>query len=192
MHGKVIRFGVTACVSVALAGAIASSFAVVGCGNLCDRNPDEPSIAFKAGATTNAGTQLASYETSGYIGPYLPFPPGRTYRLFHALGACPKNVQAWFAFEVSPASGSKSGPDKGGTAPAAGNQFTVERVTPDFVDVRNDTCSDVYLRVYVSDPDFTGGACTAPGEDAGNARTPSTVDAAAGATTVTGPDAGAP
>ena len=127
---------------------------------------------------TNAGTPYASYETSGYPGPYLAFPPGRTYRIAHRLGACPRNVGADFAFDVSPVSGSNAGTQPSGTVPAAGNQFTIERVTPETLDVRNDTCSDVRLRVYASDPDFTGAACTLLGEDAGNARPlPSTADA---------------
>jgi hypothetical protein len=92
-------------------------------------------------------------------------------------------VEADFAFDVSPVAGSNSGKQPSGSAPAAGNQFTIERVTPTTLDVRNDTCSDVLLRVYASDPDFSGVACSPFGQDAGNARPfpTATRDAAASA-----------
>jgi hypothetical protein len=167
---RLVRIGVAGSVFVALGAALASSFVTTGCGQLCDRNPSAPPVPYAEGDVTNAGTPNASYESSGYPGPYLAFPPGRTYRISHKLGACPRNVTADFAFDVSPVSGSNSGKQPSGSALAAGNQFTVERVTPETVDIRNDTCSDVRLRVYASDPDFTGAACSPLGQDAGNAR----------------------
>ncbi len=176
MNRRVIGIGVTGLVAALLAGSLVSSFTLIGCGLQCDRNPNEPPVPYKAGQATDAGKPWGSYETSGFPGPFLAFPPGRTYRIFHDLGACPKDVIAYFAFAESPVSGTSSGPDRGGATVAAGNQYTIERTTPTFVDVRNDTCSDVYVRVVASSPDFTGGACTYPGQDAGNARGAPTVD----------------
>jgi hypothetical protein len=166
---------------VALGAALAATLVTAGCGQLCDRNPDAPPVPYTGGDATNVGTPYASYETSGWPGAYLAFPPGRTYRITHGLGACPRNVEADFAFDVSPVAGSNNGKQPSGSAPAAGNQYTIERVTPETLDVRNDTCSDVRLRVYASDPDFTGAACSPMGQDAGNARPFPTVarDAAA-------------
>jgi hypothetical protein len=157
-------------VFVAFGAALASSLVTTGCGQLCDRDPNEPPSPYKAGTTHYAGTPYAWYETSGWPGPYLAFPPGRTWRISHGLGACPGKVDADFAFDVSPVVGSNSAKQTSGSAPAAGNQFTVERVTPDTLDVRNDTCSDVRLRVVASNPDFSGAACSPLGQDAGNAR----------------------
>ena len=66
---------------------------------------------------------------------------------------------------VSAYLGSRSTPDPvetsndgsvgSGATPAAGNQFTVLRVTDTTFDVYNDTCSDVKLRVVASRPDIT-------------------------------------
>jgi hypothetical protein len=178
VNGKIIRIGVTSFVTMVLAASVASSFTTVGCGLQCDRNPDQPPVPYKAGVATDAGKPWGSYETTGHPGPFLPFPPGRTYRIFHTLGACPKNVLAYFSFDETPVAASSTAPDQGGEVEAAGNQYTIERLTPDFVDVRNDTCSSVYLRVVASEPDFTGGACSSPGKDAGNAR-PVAADGAA-------------
>ncbi|HVW30192.1 MAG TPA: hypothetical protein VHC69_32760 [Polyangiaceae bacterium] len=180
MHRNIVRIGIASSVFVALGVSLASSVVTAGCGQICDRNPDEPPVPYDRGTVNNPGTPYASYETSGYPGPYLAFPPGRTYRIYHHLGACPRGIEADFAFDVSPVPGSNAGKEPSGSAPAAGNQFTKERVTPESLDVRNDTCSDVLLRVYAWDPDFTGAACSPLGEDAGNARPfPTTKDAAA-------------
>jgi hypothetical protein len=167
---KFVHIGVASSVFVVLGAALASSLATAGCGELCDRNPGAPPVPYSSGNVNNVGTPYAWYETSGWTGTYLAFPPGRTYRITHQLGACPAKVDAYFAFDVAPVAGSNMGKQPSGSAPAAGNQFTIERVTPETLDVRNDTCSDVRLRVVASDPDFTGAACSPLGEDAGNAR----------------------
>jgi hypothetical protein len=170
VNRNVFRIGAVGSVFVALAASFASSAVTAGCGQICDRNPDAPPVPYTGGSVDNPGTPYASYETSGYPGPYLAFPPGRTYRITHRLGACPMGIEADFAFDVNPVAGSNTSKEPSGSAPAAGNQFTIERVTPETLDVRNDTCSDVLLRVHAWNPDFTGAACSPSGEDAGNAR----------------------
>jgi hypothetical protein len=161
VHGKAIQFGVTGLVTLVLSASLASTFTTVGCGLQCDRNPDEPPVPYKAGITSNPDTPFAAYESAPSTGPFLDFPPGRTYRFFHALGAPPVSITAEFSFDEFPIASTNTAPDKSGAVTAAGNQFTKERVTATTFDVRNDTCSDVHLRVVATFPDFSqldGGA----------------------------------
>ena len=132
---------------------------VAGCGTECDRHPGEPPIRWTAG-----GTDAGAYTSSSWSGPWLDFPPGRSYRFMHGLGGPPGNIQGWFSFDANPLSG-------GGAVIAAGNQFTIENVTATFFDARNDTCSDVFLRVLASDPDLSsrGGAPGARDASVGDA-----------------------
>jgi hypothetical protein len=127
------------------ATVLVGSGSVLGCGTQCDRNPDEPPIVWKGGLTNRA---TGTYFSSDVRGPYLPFPPGRTYRFMHQLGGVPEDVQIWFSFAEGPVDAA----DPDGFVPATGNQATVERVTGEYVDVRNDTCSDVRIRFMARDP----------------------------------------
>jgi hypothetical protein len=125
-----------AAATLALAGA-----STVSCGTQCDRNPNEPPSVYKSGIKDRAAGTYFSAEVHG---PYLDFPPGRTYRFMHGLGGVPQGYQAWLAFSEHP------GP--GGFVEDAGNQVTFEAETTDYVDVRNDTCSEIWIRVGLSSP----------------------------------------
>jgi len=149
---RITQIGVAVCFALAAAGALASSVVTVACGNQCDRNPNEPAVLYTAGTTLNPGTPFASYESSPGEGPYLPFPAGRTYRFTHGLGGTPTQWGMYVSFSPSPIAATDGGRTRGGSAICAGNQCTIERVTPTVFEVRNDTCSDVYLRVAVSLP----------------------------------------
>ena len=140
------------------AALIASLFAATACGKQCDRNPDELPVTWNAGTTTNPGRPSASYESAGWSGPYLDFPAGRTYRFNHALGDCPKTILIYGAFNPSPVVTTNSGHTSAGSAIIIGNQANVTRVTSTTFDVRNDTCSDVFIRAEASDPGSSG--CT--------------------------------
>lgn len=120
--------------------AVVVAAALTACGPNCDRNPDEAPVRF-TGGKTDVGRGV--YESSPPGGPYLAFPPGRTYRFVHGLGRVPDDEDAWFSFDEYPFEGK----DPGGAVPAAGNQATFEAVTAEYIDVRNDTCSDVKIRV---------------------------------------------
>jgi hypothetical protein len=149
---RITQIGVAACFVLAAAGVFTSSVVAVGCGTQCDRNPDDPPVLYTEGTTTNPGTPSAFYETSPQEGPYLPFPPGRTYRFTHGLGGPPRHWEADIAFNPSPVATTDGGRARGGTARCAGNQCTLERTTDTVLEIRNDTCSDVWLRVTASHP----------------------------------------
>lgn len=129
-------------------GAVALVAGITGCGINCDRNPDQAPVEWRGGVVTDKGNYDSSPD--GFDGPYLPFPPGRTYRFFHGLGGKPRVIQTWLAFSE------RCGAQERGierSAEAAGNQVTIEKTeSPDYFDIRNDTCSDVCLRAVAEDP----------------------------------------
>lgn len=115
------------------------SLALAGCGATCKRNPDKPPTIYSEGTTDH---EAEFYETAPWEGPWLDFGKGETFRLMHHLGGVPQQIDPWLAFDPKPAD----------WAPGAGNQVTVEDVTSEYIDIRNDTCSDVYLRVTAAFP----------------------------------------
>lgn len=119
-----------------------------GCGSNCDRSPDQDPVRYTGGTTDLV---RGTYESAPPDGPFLDFPGGRTFRFFHGLGAVPHFYLAEFAFDEYPRS----------SVTAAGNQATWEAVTAEYIDVRNDACSDVKIRV------IAGNAAGAPPSDAG-------------------------
>ena len=125
------------------AGVAAASAGVPGCATQCDRQPNQPAIAYRGGFTNRAA---GTYFSADNHGPFLEFPPGRTYRFYHGLGGEPEGHHTDLAFSEYPLDGG------GGFVEAAGNQVTYEAANSEYVDVRNDTCSDVWIRVELSDP----------------------------------------
>lgn len=102
------------------------------------------------GGTTDVAQGI--YESAPVEGPYLVFPGGRTYRFLHGLGSAPRSYSAFFAFDEYP----YSADSPSGTVVGAGSQATFEAVTDTYVDVRNDTCSEVRIRIVASHPVGTG------------------------------------
>lgn len=142
--------------------ALAAAGALVllqGCSNFgpsCSTSDDSNPAELYTGGTTLNG----SYQTSDWDGPLLWFPGGKRYDLQHNLGCKPANVVIFVSF-------SEQG-DKGGSiAPSAGNMTILQAVDEQIIRIKNDTCSDYYLRVYADDPRCDADA--GPGE-AGDAR----------------------
>jgi hypothetical protein len=127
------------------------ALACAGCGINCDRDPDVAPVPWKGGVTENGPSGLV-YDSSPNAdeGPYLDFPPGRTYRFFHSLGGKARSIVTYFAFADRCGAGSRKVER---SSIGVGNQATLETQTdPTYFDVRNDTCSDVCLRVIARDP----------------------------------------
>ena len=123
----------------------------VGCStSTCSRAPD--SLEF-CGGTVRGNF----YESSAWDSGYLFFPPARTIHFIHKLHAQPGGIEINLAFD-----------DHGfGLAPTAGNQAIIERVTAETIDVKNDTCSDFYIRLSAERPvdDGAAGAAGSSGTD---------------------------
>lgn len=131
--------------SAVLGATLASVLATApACSTQCDRHPDQPPTVFRGGTTHDDW-----YESSPVNGPFLDFAPGRTYRFIHGLGGPPQNLECYFSFNPYPVDGGVNSP---GFVNGGGNQCTYQDGTATFFDVRNDTCSEVWLRVFASDP----------------------------------------
>ncbi len=102
----------------------------------CDRDGGRPQRY--SGGNTNAGGSF--YESSRIEGPLLYFPSGRTYRLEHGLSEVPVEYSVVVSFTEHPLEG-------GGVAESAGNQAVVEDINEDYIQVRNDTCADFFMRL---------------------------------------------
>jgi hypothetical protein len=83
------------------------------------------------------------YMTTPYDGTWLHFPSQRRFRLQHGLGTTSLMPSAYVSFYPNPVP-----PDGGGgLSEAAGNEVIYEAVTEQYVQVRNDTCSEFFLLV---------------------------------------------
>jgi hypothetical protein len=124
----------------AVAGCLA-----FGCNPPCETS-DSEAVTYDGG-TTSSG----SYESSPIDGQYLHFPGGRRYSLRHTLGFTPQIVNVYVAFEEFPLK-------ENNISPAAGNQAVIEIVDANVVQVRNDTCDDLYMRLVATggDPSDAG------------------------------------
>jgi hypothetical protein len=154
--------------SFAMAAVALVASLETGCGSQCDRHPDEPPVVFKDGTTDQASHSYISSSNAKnpWAGPWLDFPPGRTYRFPHGLGGVPRDVKYWFAFGTNPIADNGSG-QTGGFVLGSGNQGTIQDVTADHVDIRNDTCSDVFLMVRIADPDLRDAGVSADAGEGG-------------------------
>ncbi len=121
-------------ISVAALFVALSASACVG--SDCDREGDKPQRY--SGGNTNA--EGSFYESSSLEGPLLYFPSGRTYQLEHGLAETPVEYSVLVSFSEYPWEG-------GGVAESAGNQAVVEDVNDDYIQVRNDTCAEFFMRL---------------------------------------------
>ena len=102
-----------------------------------------PERSFSGGNRFGSGSDLW-YETSGERGPFLPFEGGADLHLRHELGLTPYQINIFLSFNEYPTDDSN-----GGYAPSAGNQTVILFADEHEVRIRNDTCSDYWIRVVV-------------------------------------------
>jgi hypothetical protein len=121
--------------------------ACVGCNtSTCDRAAD--TVSFSDGIVRGN-----SYESSPWDSGYQYFPPARTIRFFHGLNTEPSGVEVNLAFD-----------DHGfGLAPTAGNSGIFEKVDACEIDLKNDTCSEFYVRLTAERPVYDGADSSAAG-----------------------------
>jgi len=121
----------------------------------CPCGREDSTIAYDGGSA-EAGT----YESSSWQGPWLHFPGGRRFVLAHHLGQTPASVSVYLSFKEYPGPGSNFDDEPGNSSQAAGNETVIEQVDAQHIQVRNDTCSDFYLRVVARDAPAAGDAGT--------------------------------
>lgn len=146
--------------SIALISIVLSPWCGACSGDICGRNSDDAPTEFSDGLTSNSATL---YMTSEADAPYLDFPSGMRYRLFHELMNTPSLIVPYVSFSATPLS------DGSGFTISPGNQTVVNAVTDDYIEVENDTCTDFFLRVVATTDDFTPAAVASPSGDAGTA-----------------------
>lgn len=119
-----------------------------GCSTSCDDGDsyDDPPVVYDGGYRDDA---LTYYESDTWDGPYLHFPPKRTYDIHHGLGRRPVHVSSYVGFNDFPL-GSHG---NGNIAEPAGNIVIIEYVDDQFIRVRNDTCETYYLRIVAHTPE---------------------------------------
>lgn len=122
-----------------------------GCDPTCDKEATLGSeVEYTGGRTTADGTV---YETNDWCEPWLHIPSGRSLRLRHGLKATPPDPRIYVSFNAEP-----YGDDceqLGLTSPTAGNQVVIEAVNEDYIQIRNDTCEDLFhVRVVAETGQF--------------------------------------
>ena len=164
------RWALTALVAIVSPGCL---------GPTCDRSGDDrAAVAYLQGTTSS---EASFYQSSPSVGPYLHFPPGETFRLYHQLAGAPQSFNAYLSFAECPMPDpnhecSNSDRSVGDTSEAAGNEVVFENITAEYIQVRNDTCADFYLRVTASYvpltlPALDGGSDALALADSGDAST---------------------
>ena len=147
------QFARVARVALAVFGAvrIISPGVVAGCfTNVCDGDYQSYS-----------GGQLlenSAWQSSPVSGAWLAFPARRTWHIdTSALGRMPSEVLLWVSSVPNPSTGT------GGFTVASGNLALVKNVSPNSLDIVNDTCAEMYLRIVVrADGPQVIGAVAAP------------------------------
>jgi hypothetical protein len=99
-----------------------------------------------------------------WTGPYLPFPPGKRYKLKHKLGCAPRDIDCFLSF-------AERGMPDNSIAAAAGNMCLVQQVTDTEIVIKNDTCSEMFVLVTAQAPaDCAAGADSGMAGEAGTER----------------------
>lgn len=132
--------GLALSVVLVLASLMAGT-ATTGCGSTCDTSGQDP-VAYKDGLNPSADT----YESSAPNATWLHYPPGRRYRFYHGLGVSPTSVEPILAFDAHPLHADGG---VGNASPAAGNAVIYEAWNKDYVQIRNDTCAEYWIRVVI-------------------------------------------
>lgn len=133
-----MMFGKPCLAALLLVVATASLAVGSGCSALatCDTSDDGSWQIYEGGTTSDT-----MYMSSAWDGPLLAFPGGKRYRLMHHLGCRPSEIAVWVSF-------SEQGAGEGSSiAPSAGNLSILEEVTDEHIQIKNDTCSDMYVLV---------------------------------------------
>jgi hypothetical protein len=114
----------------------------------------DPVLKYNHGKTSEG-----YYESSGWNDEWVYFPQGRTYQFVHDLGTEKYVVTLYLAFHPRPLE------NKAGSSESSGNMGTIEIVTPEYFQVRNDTCAEMYIRAVAITNDYAhGGASGASNE----------------------------
>lgn len=131
--------------------------AAAGCsGSTCDISDDgNPPERYEGGTTWGAGSADAFYESSSWHSGWLHFPGGKRYDLAHHLGFEPQDVHVMLSFSEN---GVAADTQADTAAQAAGNSGELQLVNGDVIRIKNDTCTEFWVRVTAQGRPGDGGA----------------------------------
>lgn len=138
--------------------ALVLSILGIGCSALgpCDTSDDgNPPDPYYDGTTVDG-----SYMSSEWTGPLLPFTGGKRYDFYHGLGCTPRSMECWVSF-------SAEGVQNGSLAQSSGNLCVIQEANDEFIRVKNDTCSEMYVLVTAWTPGCDPASDPDAGSDAG-------------------------
>jgi len=125
--------------SVTLAASVLA-LASAGCSFTSTCSRDEDTVVVSDGLVLGN-----TYVSSPSAGPFAHFPPARTIEFVHGLPSYPTQIESKLAFS-----------EFGTLAPAAGNSAIEIPPTNEEeekkIRIKNDTCSEFYIRVQASVP----------------------------------------
>jgi hypothetical protein len=143
--------------ALVLPGVVGVLFAEAqGCNPACSG----PERSFSGGNSSQIGG-VRVYETSPVTGPFLPFEGAADYHIRHGLGMKPNQIQIYLAFNEFPEDNGN-----GGSSGWAGNQGIILTADACEVRIRNDTCSDYWVRVVLTAYPGLDGDATTEADDA--------------------------
>lgn len=126
--------------------ALGFAMATSGCiaAAACDTSDDgNPPDAYKGGTTTEEGLYYSSPWNSGW----LHFPGGKRYDLVHNLGFEPQEIGIFLSFSENGLGNDGQGAT---IAPSAGNSSLVQLIDAEKIRIKNDTCSEFWVRLTAS------------------------------------------
>lgn len=127
-----------------------AALALAGCGDLgvgptiCARPETEEPRPYRDGFVEGD-----TYRTADWEGPWLSWPGGAYYDLYHGLGEQPDVALFYLSFSEHGFAGG------GSIAQAAGNQVEVKDMDDEKITVLNGTCAPYYFLgiAWLADPD---------------------------------------
>ncbi len=108
-----------------------------GCGDAAAQTPVEVTPA--CASEVRDGWQSSPWQSDDANCVYLPFQGQTTYRFFHTLGETPLSVDLYVSFTAEGTS----------VAPPAGDMSRILEVNDAYVDIRNQTNEDFFVRVVL-------------------------------------------
>ncbi len=126
----------------ALAIGLPLLFALPSCTGAaaCDTSDgNNPAIPFQSGFVADG-----MYCTSTAHGPFLDFPGGRRYDVYHHLGFDPLVVQMYWSFAEN---GIGTDAEADTMTPANGNSAEIQLTNDQFIRIKNDSCAGFWVRV---------------------------------------------
>jgi hypothetical protein len=148
-----------------VAAAAVAVLGLTGCSGLtCDISDDgNPAEQYEGGNTYAAGTVDGFYESSPWHSGWLHFPGGQRYDLVHHLGFEPQNVNVMLSFSEN---GVGEDAEADTAAQAAGNSGELQLVNDQIIRIKNDTCTEFWVRVTANGNPTKGPTATDAGDDA--------------------------